>query len=202
MNTINREDIRILTEHSNASRSNVQGLLQTHIYNDGSQWRQFLKLLLLALGVGFFASGVIFFFAYNWADLHKFAKLGLAQGLLVAMVLWAVFSKGKPVIKNTVLTGASLLVGALFALFGQIYQTGADAYDFFLGWTLFIVVWIVVSDFAPLWVLFVILFNTTMVLFIEQNIDLIPVESIIYLLLFVNLLFWSFFEFIHPKKCQ
>lgn len=67
-----------------------------------------------------------------------------------------------------VLTGAAMLVGVLFAVFGQIYQTGANAYDFFLAWTLFVVLWVVVFNFAPLWLLFLTLVNTTFVLYTQQ----------------------------------
>jgi hypothetical protein len=37
-------------------------------------WRKFLDYTLLALGVAFALSGVIFFFAFNWAEMHRFLK--------------------------------------------------------------------------------------------------------------------------------
>src|SRR5690606_30155924 len=59
-------------------------------------------------------------------------------------------------------------VGVLFAVYGQIYQTGANAYDFFLAWTIFVTLWVLVSNFAPLWFLYLILINTTFILYSEQ----------------------------------
>ena len=50
-----------------------------------------VKTFLLSLGIAFLVSGVIFFFAYNWASLHKFIKLGLLQALIITMVCVAVF---------------------------------------------------------------------------------------------------------------
>ena len=108
-------------------------LFRQPMYADKKQWKQFLSIFLLAAGVGFTVAGIIFFFAYNWEDLPKFAKLGIVQTLLVASVLLTVFTRWNILIKQIILTGATFLVGTLFAVFGQIYQTGADAYDLFLG---------------------------------------------------------------------
>ena len=71
-------------------------------------------------------------------------------------------------IRNIILTGSSVLVGVLFSVFGQIYQTGANAYDFFLAWTVFVTLWVVVSNFAPLWLFYLILINTTFILYSQQ----------------------------------
>jgi uncharacterized membrane protein len=82
--------------------------------------------------------------------------------------LVVLFAKLQPLIKNIILAGASVLVGVLFSVFGQIYQTGADAFDFFLGWTVFIFIWAVVAEFAPLWLILTLLVNTTVVFYAQQ----------------------------------
>ena len=120
---------------------------------------------LLAVGVGFTVAGIIFFFAYNWDELPKFAKLGIVEVLLVASVLLATFTRWNKLVKQIFLTGATFLIGTLFAVFGQIYQTGADAYDLFLGWTLFTILWAVAIRFAPLWLTFIGLLCTTIWLY-------------------------------------
>ncbi|MBP7644004.1 MAG: DUF2157 domain-containing protein [Saprospiraceae bacterium] len=171
MAQIEREDIHLISRHSNLTASTIKNLLQNQVYNDRSAWIKFLKLFFISLGVGFTVSGILFFFAYNWADLHKFAKLGLVQGLLIAATLTAVFSKLSQDIKHILLTGSAILIGVLFAVYGQIYQTGANAYDFFLGWTLFTVIWAVIANYAVLWVLFILLINTTIFLYAEQVAD-------------------------------
>ena len=130
-------------------------LFRQSMYADKKQWNQFLSIFLLAAGVGFTVAGIIFFFAYNWEDLPKFAKLGIVQTLLVASVLLTIFTRWNVLIKQIILTGATFLVGTLFAVFGQIYQTGADAYDLFLGWTLFTILWAVAIRFTPLWLTFI-----------------------------------------------
>ena len=95
-------------------------------------------------------------------------KIGLIEGLIIISMLLILFSKMSLDIKNILLTGASILVGVLFAVFGQIYQTGANAYDFFLGWTMFITIWVLISNFAPLWLVFITLINTTLLLYSQQ----------------------------------
>ena len=171
MAQIEREDIHLISRHSNLPALSIKNLLQNQVYNDRSAWIKFLKLFFISLGVGFTVSGILFFFAYNWADLHKFAKLGLVEGLLIAATLTAVFSKLSQEIKHILLTGSAILIGVLFAVYGQIYQTGANAYDFFLGWTLFTVIWAVIANYAVLWVLFILLINTTIFLYAEQVAD-------------------------------
>lgn len=130
---------------------------------------QFIRLFLLSIGVAFTLSGIVFFFAYNWTDLNKFAKLGLILMLIVGGIGVLPTLKTSLTLKKIILTGAAALVGVLFAVFGQIYQTGANAYDFFLAWTLFIALWVVVSDFPPLWLLFLVLIETTVILYLEQS---------------------------------
>jgi uncharacterized membrane protein len=71
-------------------------------------------------------------------------------------------------LKQVILTGSALLTGCLFAVFGQIYQTGADSYDLFLGWTILITIWVVAAHFSPLWLLYIALINTTIVLYADQ----------------------------------
>jgi uncharacterized membrane protein len=168
MKNIERTDIQIISRHSNLTEQEVDPVLKKNVYSDGAAWQKFFRLLFISLGVGFTVTGIVFFFAYNWADLHKFIKIGLTEGLLVATTAVALLPKMQDSIKNIFLTGASVLVGVLFAVFGQIYQTGANAYDFFLAWTVFITLWVLISNFAPLHLLYLVLINTTFILYSQQ----------------------------------
>jgi len=165
---ISHKDLRLITRFSNWSEEGVQEFLKTYVYNGKSAWSLFLKYFLLSLGIGFIVVGVVFFFAYNWDSLSKTVKLGLVEGLLITTVIATLLLYNHPVLKKIVLTGAAALVGVLFAVFGQIYQTGANAYDFFLAWTLFISLWVLVANFPATWLLYVVLINTTFTLYVEQ----------------------------------
>jgi len=166
---ITRNVIHIISRYSNWSEKGIENYLKVkHIYADKTSWSKFIDILLLSLGAAFSLAGIILFFAYNWHNLHKFFKIGLTEGLLIVLISLVAFTKFKPIVKNILLASASIMVGVLFSVFGQIYQTGADAYDFFLGWTVFIIVWALISDFAVLWFILTILINTTFVLYINQ----------------------------------
>ncbi len=168
MTELDQEDIHIISRQSNWSRQDIDKLLKDNIYTSKQDWGKFIQLTLASLGIGFLVSGVIFFFAYNWADLHKFAKIGLLEALVIIACVGAVRVKNNAVLRNSLLMGTSMLVGALFAVFGQIYQTGANAYDFFLGWAMSITIWAAISDFAPIWLLYLVLLNTTLGCYADQ----------------------------------
>jgi len=163
-----REDIQIIGRHSDLTEKGVTRALKENVYNDKEAWQKFFRLLFISLGVGFTVAGIVFFFAYNWEDLHKFIKIGMVEGLIIITTIFALLPKFNINIRNIVLTGAAVLVGVLFAVYGQIYQTGANAYDFFLGWTIFVTLWVAISNFAPLWLLYLVLINTTFILYSQQ----------------------------------
>ena len=166
--TLTRDEIHVISRHGKMDNKTVRSSLIRNVYASPDKWKKFVNLLLLTLGIAFTTSGVIFFFAYNWASLHKFIKIGLIETLIAIAVALVIFGRFSGIVKNIILFGASMMVGALFAVFGQVYQTGANAYDFFLGWTIFISIWAIVSHFPALWLLLLILIDTTFVLYIEQ----------------------------------
>ena len=191
MPPLDRDDIHIISRNSNWSAPGVHKALKDHVYNDKPAWQQFLKLLFISLGIGFTMAGIVFFFAYNWDSLHKFVKIGLIEGLVIALILVIIFSKINHTVKNILLTGASILMGVLMAVFGQVYQTGANAYDLFLGWTLAITAWVIVANFAPLWLVFITLINSTIILYAQQVANNWT-DVLIFLLLFLlNSIFLS-----------
>jgi uncharacterized membrane protein len=168
MNAHPRQIIQAIGRHSELDAEGLERLFQAEVYRRPSQWYRFIRLSLIALGAGFLLAGIVFFFAYNWDGLHKFAKLGIVGGLLSACVIAAYLTKSHPLFHKILLFAASLLTGALFAVYGQIYQTGANAFDFFLAWTVFCLLWVWVSDFPPLWLAFLILVNITIAAYADQ----------------------------------
>lgn len=168
MGKITRQNIYFINRHRTLDENDINTALTENVYSSGSAWKQFIKLFFLCLGIGFFISGLIFLFAYNWDDLPKSFKLVFVEGLTIAVVIACLFSKSSTLFKKILLTAASALAGLALAVFGQIYQTGADAYDLFLVWTLCIFLWVIVADFAPLWLIFIILVDITCILYYQQ----------------------------------
>lgn len=135
-----------------------------------SAWRGFLSTTLMALGTLLVLSGVIYFFAYNWAALHRFGKLGLIAAAMVGTAV-AAWRLGEGLAGQLSLLASAVLVGALLAVYGQAYQTGADPYELFVGWAVLILPWVALARFAPLWQFLLVLLDTGLVLFWAQVLD-------------------------------
>jgi uncharacterized membrane protein len=132
------------------------------------RWRELLGRFLLGAGMAFVASGILLFFAYNWAGLHRLAKLGLIEAGLVGCV-WLAWRRSLDSLWGRAgLLAAAVLTGVLLAVYGQAYQTGADPYGLFLGWALLILGWAMVGRQAGLWLLLVVLANLSLILYWEQ----------------------------------
>lgn len=131
----------------------------------GRSWKTFLDYLLLSLGGLALAFAVMFFIAYNWDELGRFAKFGLMEGLIIITVLayWKL-DKDKVIAKVSLLL-ASILLGVLLALFGQTYQTGADTWQLFFIWALLMLPWVLIGRFPVMWILWISLINLSIILY-------------------------------------
>ena len=153
-------------EQDRIAPGNLQSALSlSSVFPSTATWQRFLDQLLLWLGALMLAAGVIFFFAYNWNDLGRFAKFGLVEALLIAALV-AIWRIGLESIagKVTLLT-ASLLVGALLALVGQTYQTGADTFELFAAWAALILPWVLAGRLAALWLVWIALLNLAVIFY-------------------------------------
>ncbi|WP_157718657.1 DUF2157 domain-containing protein [Halopseudomonas litoralis] len=117
-------------------------------------WLQVLDRVLAFFGCLLLALGVIFFFAFNWEQLHRFAKLGLAMLALSGFAGAALVVTSGSLAYRAALLGASLATGGLLALIGQTYQTGADIWQLFAVWAVLILPWAWLSRSVACWVLF------------------------------------------------
>jgi len=130
-----------------------------------SDWRVFLDRLLLWSGAVALAAAVVFFIAHNWNDLGKYAKFGLVEALIVVAVLGYWRLGPERAAGRASLLVASILLGALLALFGQTYQTGADTWELFANWAGLMLPWVIVGRFAGLWMLWIAILNTAIVFY-------------------------------------
>jgi len=129
-----------------------------------AEWRRFLDQLLLWSGAVALAAAVVFFVAHNWSHLGKLAKFSLVEVLVVAAVVgyWRLGSERAA--GKAALLAASIVLGALLALFGQIYQTGADTWELFASWAALMLPWVLVGRFAALWMLWIAVMNLAIAL--------------------------------------
>jgi uncharacterized membrane protein len=186
-----------------------QGLLNLRAYEralkiigftpTAEKWNRFLNILLLVLGAGLTVSGIYFFFAYNWADMHRFVKLGIVEALILGMALAAFSINLNKLPGKIALTVAAVLIGALLAVFGQVYQTGADSYRLFLTWVILMAGWVFISRFAPLWFIWILLINVTLGLYWRQIVGYRYATQLWLWIFIVNCLFLLLWEFSSRK---
>ncbi len=101
-----------------------------------AHWRAALHTLAIFATALFACTALVCLIAYNWEDLHRFARIALvATAFLVPCALAAVRGKTPPdALQQALYLAAMLAAGGLFALIGQIYQTGADTWQLFALW--------------------------------------------------------------------
>lgn len=149
-----------------------------------ARWRVFFILAMRVLAVGLLASGLVTWVAANWEGLSRFQRLAGAQILLVLVVLAALFlwwraagrretgqagsAVGMPACAGALFL-ASVITGGLLALLGQTYQTGADPWTLFGWWALLMLPWLWATRSWFVAILWVVVANVALALFLEQT---------------------------------
>jgi len=85
---------------------------------------------LAVFGAALLSFGLVMWVAANWDELGRAGRFALLQGVVLLAGLAAGRRGGMPALGLLALLGT----GALFAYFGQTYQTGADAWQLFALW--------------------------------------------------------------------
>ncbi len=142
-------------------------------------WQRYLNLLFLLLTVGFLTSGVVTLIAANLDYFSDLAKIYGLQTLLVVTVVLGIHCfiresrrQAKEKLKwktYSLFFVVSVLIGALFALVGQTYQTGADVWQLFAVWTLCQLPFLLLFPNVASALLFAATANVAFYLFNEQN---------------------------------
>lgn len=162
------------------------------------EWFSFISQFLMWSGAVAIAVGMIFFFAFNWDAMGRFAKFGLLEAImLVAAFIYSRLDCQRTS-SQVSLMGMALLTGALLALTGQTYQTGADSWQLFAVWAVLIIPWAAVGRSSTLWLLWIGLVNLTLMLYLSTFRGLFGFlfreEDWLWLFLAVNTAFIVFFE--------
>ena len=142
-------------------------------------WQRYLNLLFLLLTVGFLTSGIITLIAANLDYFSDLAKIYGLQTLLVVTVVLGIYCfirescrQAKEKLKwktYSLFFVVSVLIGGLFALVGQTYQTGADVWQLFAVWTLCQLPFLLLFPNVASALLFAATANVAFYLFNEQN---------------------------------
>ncbi len=131
---------------------------------DAAAWRAFAATLLHAAGLGALGAGIIFFVAANWQDYGVLGRFVLLQGALLVSVGIALWRPPPLLLGQSALILATLLVGALLALFGQSYQTGADVHELFFTWAMLALPFALAGRSGALWAVWWVVLNVGLAL--------------------------------------
>ena len=174
--------------------------IHLEVYPSKRTWLDFFDKALLIIGAVALVLSLVFFIAYNWQNMGKIGKFALVEGaLVITIALYAAlsFRRQFQLIRQLLLLIASIITGSLLALFGQVYQTGADTWQLFFGWAILITPWVMIARFPALWLLWLGLVNTCLALYLDVanlqfiNYSLQNVSQVAILALFNFIAFYS-----------
>jgi uncharacterized membrane protein len=170
------------------------------ILPEALEWFSFLEVISLFFGGFLFASGMIFFIASNWENLGKFFKFFLVEGIiLISILLW--FKNQERLFGKISLMVAFILLGGLLALIGQVYQSDANSWELFFYWAMLGIFWVVAGYFEPLWILWIIVSNVAIFLFVNTSFHIFAINRLsLDIITLWNIILLAIFEILNLLK--
>jgi uncharacterized membrane protein len=135
--------VQAATLHQLADQELLDREAALEILEEGPEAKVWLGLadkLFAFSGAALIGAAVIYLVAFNWDKLDRFSHFALVAVPLFLTVLFAAW-RFPGVSAYSALVASWLLTGALLALFGQTYQTGADPFQLFGAWALLTLPW-------------------------------------------------------------
>ena len=168
MASTRRQLVDLIDQDALAPKDLPDALASSGLYPGGAAWYRFLDRLLLWMASLALAASVVFFVAYNWAEWGRFARFGIVEVTILLAVAAYVRWGAHRIAAQAALLAATLSLGALLALVGQVYQTGADPWQLFFAWAVLMLPWALLGQAAILWVVWVALLNLSGVLYFQS----------------------------------
>jgi uncharacterized membrane protein len=119
--------------------------------------------ILAAVLVGL---GIIFWVAANWESLGRAGRFALLQAVVLVMCLGAIW---RPRARLPLSLLVLLATGALFAYFGQTYQTGADPWQLFALWAVLTLPLCLSVRHDALWAAWALVAMSSITLWVHAN---------------------------------
>ncbi|MDR1241604.1 MAG: DUF4401 domain-containing protein [Deltaproteobacteria bacterium] len=178
----------------------ISGLFHFGLKPDFSGWCAFCKRVFNLLGLLLFLVGLAMFLAWNWIAMSvplKFAIFELVFALCSVMAIW----RWKRESGAYWLFGAGISIGLLLALYGQVYQTGANAWELFRVWALAVLPLFLLARTSCLGLLLWLTLSLWVALYSREfSFSLYDAENIFLrgnMLLYQQLACWFFCECLH-----
>lgn len=163
---MNRKQLDAFVEQHELSPAAIAAALElTYAVPTAAEIRGFVARLLLIAGVLSLGAALVFFIAANWEALAILGRFALVEAALVAAIGVALWWPPPHAAGRAALLLAFIITGALLALFGQTYQTGADVYELFLSWAAVGVVIVVAGQWSVTWAAWALVLNVALALF-------------------------------------
>jgi uncharacterized membrane protein len=174
-----------------------------------SETLRFAHRALMLAGVLSLAAGIVFFVAANWSELRILGRFVLLEALLLATLILAFWRPPPQAAGRYALLAGFMIVGALLALFGQTYQTGANVYELFLNWAALGLPIIVAGQWSALWAAWLLVLNLALALFCGLRPEGGPfwflfsgawgTPALLLIATLVNTALWGLAEFLHSR---
>ncbi len=163
---MNRKELDAFVTHHRLTADQVDLALTLAGARPGrGETLRFGSRALMLAGIVSLAAGVVFFVAANWDILRIAGRFALLEALLLASLVLALLRPAPKPAGRYALLIAFVTTGALLALFGQTYQTGADVYELFLTWTVLGLPFVLAGQWSVLWAAWVLVLNIALALF-------------------------------------
>lgn len=185
-------------EQNQLSASQLQQASARHpLQPAAADWLAQANLILLFGAMVLLSAAVIFFFAYNWPLMPYLGKLALAAAAVSLSGIVAVLSPPNCQARRAALFACSIFTGALLALIGQTYQTGADIWQLFASWAALITPLVLLSKSRASYLLWFLIIELALWRHLDTRSRLWLLDNAEKLALFslLNLLLLLFAEF-------
>lgn len=163
---LSRDELDRITEHYALDSTGVDTLLELSGARPGpGDGARFLSRMFRIGGILSLAAAVVFFVAANWSRIAVFGRFALLELLLLTCAAAAFFRPPPATMGRAALFLAFIITGALLALFGQTYQTGADVHELFVTWALLGLPLVCIAQWSVTSAAWLVVLNTALVLF-------------------------------------
>lgn len=152
---MNRVYEKLYEKYKKGSLDEDQLLEALEIFKNYDESRNEMKeysKLYLYMGISLMLSSLFYFIAFNWRGINNYGKFSIVISLMIISLIIYLL-KIKEIYRKLALFSLSFITGILFALFGQVYQTGADTYVLFLTWSIAILPMVLISRYFLMYIL-------------------------------------------------
>ena len=154
----------------------MQVALGPQVGSEEHNWRAFVTRMTFGFALILLGAASICWVAANWQAMSKWQRLAGAEALLIVTACAAAWLYLRRNATQTVRIGragalglATVLLGALLALVGQTYQTGANTWVLFAWWAALMLPWALAGRSEPVWLLWILVVNVGATLYLREN---------------------------------